>query len=140
MKVLNTLAVLGLSAAVSLSAFAANTSMDKEAIAERLQPIGALCLQGEDCGGVVAAPAAGPAKSPEETYNTGCMACHNTGAAGAPKKGDVAAWEPRLAQGMDTLYTHAINGFNAMPARGGNPSLSDDEVKGAVDYLVENSQ
>ena len=72
-----------------------------------------------------------------------CAMCHQTGAAGAPKLGDKADWGPRLAQGKDTLYKHALEGFNgnkgAMPAKGGNPSLSDDDVKAAVDFMAGKS-
>ena len=64
------------------------------------------------------------------------MACHATGVAGAPKAGDKAAWASHLSHGMDQLYTHAIKGFKAMPPKGGNVSLSDAEVKAAVDYMV----
>nr|WP_300307396.1 c-type cytochrome [Halomonas sp.] len=70
-------------------------------------------------------------------YQQTCMACHDTGIASAPIRGDAKAWEPRLAQGIDTLYDHAINGFNIMPPRGGDSSLSDEEVKAAVDYMVQ---
>jgi cytochrome c5 len=73
----------------------------------------------------------------EATYNQACMACHMTGAAGAPIRGNVEHWEPRLEKGMDTLYDHAINGFQAMPPKGGQLGLSDDEVKAAVDHLLE---
>lgn len=73
----------------------------------------------------------------EDTYNQVCMACHMTGAAGAPIKDDAEAWAPRLEKGMETLYDHAINGFNAMPAKGGNTSLSEDEIKAAVDYMLD---
>jgi cytochrome c5 len=68
---------------------------------------------------------------------TTCAACHATGVLGAPKLGDKAAWEPRLAQGFDTLAQHAIRGFKNMPARGGNASLTDDQMKGAVTYMLE---
>lgn len=123
-------------AALSTSVQAA---VSKDAIAERLKPVGDVCLQGQDCGGAAPAAAAG-GKSPEDLYATVCGACHNTGAAGAPKKGDAGAWSARLANGMDALYNSAINGKGAMPAKGGNPSLSDDEVKSIVDYIVENSK
>lgn len=73
----------------------------------------------------------------EAVYNQACMACHMTGAAGAPIRGDEAAWAPRLEKGMETLYTHSIEGFNAMPPKGGQMGLSDEEVKAAVDYMVE---
>lgn len=69
-------------------------------------------------------------------YNTICMACHATGLAGAPKTGDKAAWAPRIATGLEALLKSATNGKNAMPARGGNAGLSDDELKAAVEYLV----
>jgi cytochrome c5 len=69
-------------------------------------------------------------------FEKACAACHMTGAAGAPKAGDKAAWSPRLAAGKDTLYASAINGKGAMPAKGGNASLSDADVKAAVDYLT----
>jgi cytochrome c5 len=68
------------------------------------------------------------------------MACHGTGVAGAPKLGDKAAWAPRIKQGKDTLYNHALHGKGAMPPKGGNASLADDAVKAAVDYMVSASQ
>ncbi len=77
-------------------------------------------------------------------YNSGCMACHNSGVAGSPKIGDKDAWADRIAQGMDLLYEHAIVGFQGkagyMPPKGGFAHLSDDDVKLAVDYMVEQSQ
>ncbi|PMR74603.1 c-type cytochrome [Billgrantia endophytica] len=73
----------------------------------------------------------------EAIYNQACMACHMTGAAGAPIKGDEAAWAPRLEQGMDTLYAHSIDGFQAMPPKGGHMGLSDEDVKAAVDFMLE---
>ena len=83
-----------------------------------------------------AAPATGGApKDGPTVYNTVCGACHGTGAAGAPKAGDKGAWAPRIAQGKDALYKSALNGKNAMPARGGS-TLSDGEIKAAVDHLL----
>lgn len=80
----------------------------------------------------------------KQAYDKICFACHAQGVAGAPKIGDQAAWEPRIAQGMDTLVTHAINGFQGtsgvMPPKGGMPTLSDEEVKAAVAYMVEQSK
>ena len=97
--------------------------------------------EGEVAIGEVAeqmASAAAPAAemSGGQVYNSACAVCHAAGVAGAPKLEDAAAWEPRIAQGDDVLYEHAINGFNAMPAKGGNTSLSDDAVKAAVDYMI----
>lgn len=73
-------------------------------------------------------------------YMANCFACHGTGAAGAPKMGDKAAWKARIAQGKETLYTNSIKGKGAMPAKGGRPNLSDDEVKALVDFMVSKSQ
>jgi len=76
----------------------------------------------------------------ERTFKQVCFACHGTGAAGAPKVGSADQWGPRIQQGSDTLYQHALNGFTGshgtMPPRGGRPNLSDLEVKSAVDYMV----
>jgi len=87
-----------------------------------------------------ATPAAAPATSAKpdgkKIYDTACMACHGAGVAGAPKFGDKAAWAPRIKQGKETLYASALKGKGAMPAKGGNPSLSDDAVKAAVDYMA----
>ena len=79
----------------------------------------------------------------EAVYKKTCKMCHAKGMAGAPKMGDAAAWKDRIAQGMDTLYTHSIKGFKGkgmMPPKGGNTKLSDDEVKAAVDYMVGQSK
>jgi cytochrome c oxidase subunit 2 len=82
--------------------------------------------------------AAAPAKAADgkTTYDTTCMACHSTGAAGAPKLGDKAAWKPRLAQGINALHAAALKGKGAMPPKGGNTALADDAVKAAVDYMA----
>jgi len=82
-----------------------------------------------------AAPAAQPTDG-KSVFDTTCTACHSTGAAGAPKFGDKAAWAPRLAQGKNALYASALKGKGAMPPRGGNMTLSDDAVKMAVDYMA----
>lgn len=72
-------------------------------------------------------------------YTATCAACHATGAAGAPKIGDAAAWSARLSQGYDTLVQHAIQGIRAMPAKGGNPDLDDIEVARAVVHMANDS-
>ena len=86
-----------------------------------------------------AAPAAA-AINGEKVYKGICFSCHDVGVAGSPKLGDKEAWATRIATGNDALYGSAINGKNAMPAKGGNPALSDDEIKAAVDYMVGQSQ
>ena len=80
------------------------------------------------------------AKSGKDVYNSVCMSCHMSGAAGAPVTGKADQWTDRLAKGNDTLYSNAINGIGVMPAKGGLMSLSDEEVKLAVDYMLEESK
>lgn len=98
-----------------------------------------------------AATASAPAPAPvaehkegEGIYKRVCALCHAAGVAGAPIPGNKDDWESRVAQGMDTLYTHSIEGFTGdhgmMPARGGSPALTDDEMKAAVDYMVAQLQ
>ncbi|WP_026687046.1 c-type cytochrome [Azovibrio restrictus] len=107
----------------------AGSSEDAEV---RVQPVAKFELK---VAGAADAAASGPKDGPT-VYASVCSACHDTGAAGAPKKGDKAAWAPRIATGNDALYASAIGGKLAMPAKGGAANLSDEEVKGAVDYLV----
>ena len=82
------------------------------------------------------APSDGKPRSAEVVYNTICKACHDAGVAGAPKTGDKAAWAPRIATGSAAMLKSVINGKNAMPPRAGDASLSDDELKAALEYLV----
>ncbi|RDI98489.1 cytochrome c5 family protein [Dyella solisilvae] len=104
----------------------------------------------------VQAPAAAPAEAPvanpvaaepspgEKVYQGTCVMCHGSPAVGAPVLGNKDDWAPRIAQGKDVLYKHALEGFSgqkgAMPAHGGNPSLDDDKVKAAVDFMVSKAQ
>ena len=74
------------------------------------------------------------------TYRQACMACHATGAAGAPKVGDKAAWAPRIKQGMATLLKHAMNGKGAMPPKGGRADLSEAQIKSTIEYMVGQSK
>lgn len=74
------------------------------------------------------------------TYRTACAACHMSGAAGAPKVGDKAAWKARIAAGMDTMVTNAIKGKGAMPPKGGRPNLTDAQIKAVVAYMVGESK
>lgn len=90
-----------------------------------------------DAGSTVAMGAAG---SGQDTYGKACVVCHGAGVAGAPKLGDKGDWGPRIAQGNDTLYKHALEGYTGkkgmMPPKGGNTALADADVKAAVDYMV----
>jgi cytochrome c len=80
----------------------------------------------------------------QSIYESACLMCHGTGAAGAPKVGDKAAWTPRIAQGMDTLVKNAISGFQGstgmMPPKGGHSELSDEDIRAAVTHMVGASQ
>ena len=78
--------------------------------------------------------------SGEQVYSTFCFACHTTGVSGAPLLGDAAAWEPRLAKGMDVLMANTVNGINVMPAKGTCMACSDAELQAAVDYMLDASR
>ena len=75
----------------------------------------------------------------ERVYRQSCFACHDTGAAGAPKRGDQAAWAPRIATGKTALYTAALKGMNAMPPPGGS-GASDAEILADLNYVLAQSQ
>lgn len=109
---------------------------------------------GGEVAAAPAAPAAAPTPAPageaiagavdgQKIYNNTCALCHAAGVAGAPMPGNKDEWAPRIAQGKDTLYKHALEGFTGdkgmMPPRGGNPGLSDEEVKASVDFMVQKS-
>jgi cytochrome c5 len=93
---------------------------------------------------IAAAPEAPVNPVGKKVYGMTCSMCHASGAAGAPIPGNQDDWGPRIAQGMDLLYQHSLEGFTGekgmMPAKGGNPSLSDEDTKAAVDYMVELSR
>ena len=125
---------LSLIAALTMSAAASATDMSDEAIKKRIEPVGQVYLSGEV---IEQAPIAAAAKSGEEIYQASCFGCHGTGAAGAPVKGNADAWGPRVAQGMDLLLDHALKGFNAMPPKGTCMACSDEEIKAAVEFMIE---
>jgi len=112
---------------------------DDPALIERIKPVANVTVAGD-----APANAAAVKLSGKDVYTNACFACHGTGAAGAPKLGDKAAWTARISQGMDLLVDHAINGFTGstgvMPAKGGQAALSDEAVKSAVEYLVSGSK
>ena len=115
----------------------------RDAIAERIKPVGEVCLQGDSsCAVAAASGGAAQARSGEEVYNAACLACHATGAGGAPVMGDAAAWADRIAKGMDALHESGIKGVpgTGMMAKGGCMNCSDEEVMAAVDFMVEKSQ
>lgn len=115
----------------------------QKAVAERIKPVGGVYVGSvpTDVAGVTSAPAAQQVAaadlSGEQVYQQVCASCHAAGVLNAPKPGDAAAWEPRLAKGIDAMYTSAINGIGAMPAKGGRADMSDNAIKAAVDHLVK---
>lgn len=110
---------------------AGSASMTPEAIAERLRPIGTVEFAGEGGARVL--------QSGEAVYKLSCAACHAAGAAGAPKTGDTGVWAPRVKQGFDALVKHAVEGFKAMPPKGGNADLDPIEVARAVAFMGNQS-
>lgn len=119
----------------------------EEIVIENIKPVGEVYIAGESEPEAAATPAttadAGAAAGPlsgEQVYNNYCLACHGTGAAGAPKTGDAAVWAPRIAAGMDSLLANATNGLNAMPPKGLCMACSDAELQGAIEYMVSSSQ
>jgi cytochrome c5 len=157
--------VIGLLIVIAICIFAlarvvASETQDKQVLEEsnylkntegHLEPVGKVAVAGQDNSalaikadaGAAGSAGAGPAlpKSGDETFQQVCSACHGPGIAGAPKAGDKAAWGPRISKGKETLYDHAIKGFQGgagvMPAKGGRADLTDDLVKAAVDHMVD---
>ena len=110
-------------------------------VVDRIKPVGKVEIASAETAVAAAAPAptadgaAGGADG-EAIYGKSCVACHATGAAGAPKLGDKGAWEPRIAQGMEALLQAAINGKNAMPPRGTCATCSDDDLKAVIEFML----
>ncbi|WP_417504350.1 c-type cytochrome [Marinomonas gallaica] len=139
-KLFTLMSIAGVAALMSSTVSAIGQS--PEDITARVAPIGNVCISGEECEVSSAAAVAandGP-RSGEAIYNQFCTACHSVGVAGAPKFGNAGDWAPRVAKGFDSMMTNAINGINAMPPRGTCTTCSDDEIKGAIEYMVDNSQ
>lgn len=123
----------------------------RAAVAERIAPVGQVYMPGDEQS--AAAPVVEAAATPEpvattmtgpQVYNTACLACHSTGVGGAPVVGDAGQWVSRIAQGIDVLYDHAINGFDGdavtpMLPKGGRIDLPDQAIRDAVDYMVDES-
>ncbi|EKF73706.1 cytochrome c5 [Alcanivorax hongdengensis A-11-3] len=119
--------------------------LSDRAVAERIKPVGSVCVKGKDCGAseVAAAGGDGEAKAPrsgEQVFNSACTPCHTAGVAGAPKVGNEQDWAPRIAKGEDTLLKHAVNGFNAMPPKGMCGDCSEQEIQNAIEYMIHKSE
>lgn len=125
--------VIGVAAIITLAVVVGNVAErteDPEEVNARIQPVAKVEL--------AAAGAAAGNRTGEQLYQAACVACHGTGAAGAPKTGDNAAWGARIAKGADGLLKSAIAGLNAMPPRGGSDA-TDDELARAIAYMANKS-
>lgn len=121
----------------------APASMEPEVVEERIKPVAEVeigeppAVQAPPAETTETASAGGVG---EQIVSSVCATCHAAGLMQSPKLGSASDWAPRIDKGIETLYDHAINGFKAMPARGGNPDLSDEDVKAAVDFMVSGAQ
>lgn len=109
-------------------------SLREELIQERIKPLGDVHIG--EAPVLVQATNPDGSRTGESIYNTYCHTCHAVGISGAPKLGSAADWNPRIANGMDTMLNHAMNGFNAMPAKGLCMNCSEEEIKGTIEYMV----
>ncbi|EIU6807936.1 c-type cytochrome [Vibrio parahaemolyticus] len=118
----------------STAALASDISQTEyDAIAERIKPVGDVYLAGSE---PVKEEPTGP-RDGAKVYGTFCIACHASGVNGAPKSGNADDWASRIAQGKDVLVKHALEGFNAMPAKGTCMDCSDDEIIAAIDHMID---
>ncbi len=119
----------------------------RASVEDRIRPFGRVKLPGEELAPgelqVNEMPPAEPVATlltGPQVYNEACIACHGTGIGGAPTLENGATWEPRVAQGMDTLYLHALEGYTGsagyMPPKGARLDLSEQEISDAVDYML----
>lgn len=117
-------------------------ALRRERAEARLQPVAAVRLSGEPMPEVVAKQAPAAAAEPmsaDQVVAQVCAGCHQAGVMGAPKLGAAGDWKPRLAQGFDTLVQNAINGIRGMPPKGGNPSLTDEQIREAVTLMLKDA-
>ena len=143
--------VVGYNFAKNMASFTAGrTGQDVElhaTVEERIRPFGRVKLPGEEhAPGELKVDEIPPAEphaallTGPQVFNEACIACHGTGIGGAPTLEDAASWEARIAQGMDMLYQHALEGYTGtagyMPPKGARLDLSDQEINDAVDYML----
>ena len=126
-------ALIAMTVALGLTTAHAQEMTD-EAIKERPKPYGELNIAGAAAAGA----GASAARSGEDVYNGACVACHGSGVLGAPRLHNAADWQPRLDErGLDGVWQNALNGINAMPPKGTCANCSDDEIKAAIEFMIE---
>jgi cytochrome c5 len=132
------LVLVGLMVLVCSLAFAElSGSLDEKEIIERLKPIGEVTVEG---GAAKQETVTVMVDAIQQRYEQSCKMCHETGIAESPKFGNKKDWASRIAQGMDILVKHALEGYKAMPAKGGCSTCSDEEIKKTVEYMVSKSK
>lgn len=124
--------------------FGERSIFSDRAVSERIAPVGKVCEEGDTgCGKAAAAEMTVAAKTemtPEEIYSSKCQACHNSGMMGAPLPG-APVWQSRLDEiGLDQIVTHAIDGYNSMPAKGMCMECSDADIRATVEYMISYGQ
>ncbi|MDP5029065.1 MAG: cytochrome c5 family protein [Paraglaciecola sp.] len=117
---------------LSLTFVAHSQDAASDDIKSRILPIGKVHVAGAKAETASAGPRSGA-----QIYGKACVACHGVGVLGAPKLHDAADWAPRISQGFDTMWQHAIKGFNAMPPKGTCGDCTDDEIKAAIEHMIE---
>ena len=141
MKFLSITTLSGFALLFSLAAVSNHNSM--ESLKARISATGTLNVDGNSTATASGQQETGPADG-ESVYQTTCVICHSAGIAGSPVVGDVDNWAGRIEQGFETLVKHALEGYTGstglMPAKGGNPALSDDAVTAAVQFMVDQSR
>ena len=146
MKHRNTIVALALSMAITLLSLAVGgvfAGTMEETVSEHIKPVGSLCMAGDACAAAArpsTRPLIGEARTGEQIYNGNCVACHASGAAGAPivnaDKASATAWIPRFSKGIETLFANSIGGINAMPAMGLCMDCTDEEIKLTVCHMI----
>lgn len=131
---------------VLYTTFSVGADMSLDAIDQRTQPVGQVNIE-EVTPVVTPSPSAAPPQAvattttPKDTgkkiYESTCVVCHASGAAGAPIFGNAAAWKPRIKQGESVLVAHVLSGYKLMPAKGTCVQCSENDIKAAVEYMIK---
>ncbi|MGJ8679182.1 c-type cytochrome [Paraglaciecola sp.] len=117
---------------VLFAATAVAQDMSEDDIASRIKPVGQVHVAGAKAETASTGPRSGA-----DVYNKSCVACHGVGVLGAPKLQDAGDWSPRLEKGFDQVWKNAINGVGGMPPKGTCGDCSDDELKAAIEHMIE---